>query len=216
MSKPITSLDDPRYVKALGHPLRVRLFAMLGERSASPVELAKSVDASLGTVAYHVRTLKDLGMVELVSERRVRGAVEHVYRAKIRPRVTDEAWGQAPSMAKQVAVDSTLQIIYDYARLSAAGGGFDRAEAHLSRANMRLDERGWKDVAKAYLQLVERLQRIENACAERIKRDPHADGITDAALVLMAFESVRLTDQPPAPESSGSKRRSQRASKAIH
>ena len=211
MSKPITSLDDPRYVKALGHPLRVRLFAMLGERSASPVELAKSVDASLGTVAYHVRTLKDLGMVELVSERRVRGAVEHVYRAKVRPRVTDEAWGQAPSMAKQVAVDSTLQIIYDYARLSAASGGFDRAETHLSRANMRLDERAWKEVAKAFLQLVERLQRIETAAAERIKADPHADGITEAALVLMAFEAVRLTDQPAVAADSPSKRPHNRA-----
>jgi DNA-binding transcriptional ArsR family regulator len=215
MSKPITSLDDPRYVKALGHPLRVRIFAMLSERSASPVELARTVDASLGTVAYHVRTLKDLGMVELVSERRVRGAVEHVYRAKVRPRVTDEAWGQAPSMAKQVAVDSTLQIIYDYARLSAASGGFDRAEAHLSRANMRLDERAWKDVAKAYLQLVERLQRIESSAAERIKADPHAEGISDAALVLMAFDAVRLSDQPPVPQGSGSKRRSRRPATAA-
>ncbi len=215
MSKPITSLDDPRYVKALGHPLRVRIFAMLSERSASPVELARTVDASLGTVAYHVRTLKDLGMVELVSERRVRGAVEHVYRAKVRPRVTDEAWGQAPSMAKQVAVDSTLQVIYDYARLSSASGGFDRAEAHLSRANMRLDDRAWKEVAKAYLQLVERLQRIESSAAERIKRDPHADGITEAAVVLMAFESVRLTDQPATSDRSAATGRSRRAARVA-
>lgn len=215
MSQPITSLDDPRYVKALGHPLRVRIFAMLSERAASPVELARAIDATLGTVAYHVRTLKDLGMVELVTERRVRGAVEHVYRAKARPRVSDAAWADAPSMAKQVAVDSTLQIIHEYARLSAARGGFDRAEAHLSRVSMNLDEQGWKDVAKAYLQLVERLQRIEGSAAERIKADPHADGITDAALVLMAFDAVRLSDQPgPAERSVGNGRAARAASVA--
>ena len=30
--KPITNIDDPRYVKALSHPLRVRILAMLQER----------------------------------------------------------------------------------------------------------------------------------------------------------------------------------------
>ena len=48
--KPI-ELDDPRYVKALAHPLRVRILAMLGERAASPVQLAQTLDATLGTVA---------------------------------------------------------------------------------------------------------------------------------------------------------------------
>ena len=27
--RPVTSIDDPRYVKALSHPLRVRILAML-------------------------------------------------------------------------------------------------------------------------------------------------------------------------------------------
>ena len=37
--KPITNIDDPRYVKALSHPLRVRILAMLQERTASPSQL---------------------------------------------------------------------------------------------------------------------------------------------------------------------------------
>ena len=50
----IPEIDDPRYVKAMSHPLRVRILAMLDERTASPVELAGWLGASLGTVAYHV------------------------------------------------------------------------------------------------------------------------------------------------------------------
>jgi DNA-binding transcriptional ArsR family regulator len=46
--RPITSIDDPRYVKAMSHPLRVRILAMLDERTASPVELAGWLGASLG------------------------------------------------------------------------------------------------------------------------------------------------------------------------
>ena len=30
--KPIKNIDDPRYVKAMSHPLRVRILAMLDER----------------------------------------------------------------------------------------------------------------------------------------------------------------------------------------
>src|SRR5215204_1791406 len=109
--KPITNIDDARYVKAMSHPLRVRILAMLSERTASPVELAGWLDATLGTVAYHVRTLDRLGLIELTRQTRVRGAVEHHYRSTTRPTVSDEAWTAAPPIVKQAAVSSSLQTI---------------------------------------------------------------------------------------------------------
>ena len=140
--KPISNIDDARYVKAMSHPLRVRILALLDERTASPVELAGWLDATLGTVAYHVRTLERMGLVELVRETRVRGAVEHHYRSVERPRVSDEAWAAAPPIAKQVAVSSTLQTIDAYARAASAAGGFDHGNSHLTRTALRLDARG--------------------------------------------------------------------------
>ena len=131
--KPITNIDDPRYVKAMSHPLRVRILAMLDERTASPVELAGWLGASLGTVAYHVRTLERMGLVELVRETRVRGAVEHHYKSVERPRVSDEAWAAAPAIAKQAAVSASLQTIDAYARAASAAGGFDHGNSHLTR-----------------------------------------------------------------------------------
>lgn len=174
----------------MSHPLRVRLLAMLAERAASPVELAGRVDASLGTVAYHVRTLCDLGLIELVEERRVRGAVEHVYKATHRPRVSDDAWSKAPASAKQAAIGSTLQVIDEYARASAAAGGFDRADAHLTRTAVRLDAKGWRDLAKACERLMEEADRIGRECEKRAAAD--GDHI-DAAVVLMLFETVALS-----------------------
>src|SRR5829696_2433534 len=105
--EPITNIDDPRYVKAMSHPLRVRILALLEERTASPVELAGWLGATLGTTAYHVRTLERMGLIELTRETRVRGAVEHHYRAKERPTVSDDA----PPVARQAAVSSSLQTI---------------------------------------------------------------------------------------------------------
>jgi len=78
-SKPITNIDDPRYVKALAHPMRIRVLAMLEEQPASPVQLAQRLpDATLGAIAYHVRTLFNLGLLELVATHQRRGATEHV------------------------------------------------------------------------------------------------------------------------------------------
>jgi DNA-binding transcriptional ArsR family regulator len=200
---PITSIEDPRYVKAMSHPLRVRIMAMLEERPASPVELTRWLDASLGTVAYHVRTLERLGLIELEQETRVRGAIRHHYRARPRPTVTDEAWEQAQPITRQVAIGSSMQLINEHVRMSAAAGGFDRPETHLARTRLRLDPEGWREAADAYRELLERLDEIERAAQGRIGHDPHGDGVADAAVVTMLFEAASLSRPPDPRQRSG-------------
>jgi DNA-binding transcriptional ArsR family regulator len=191
--RPVTSIDDPRYVKAMSHPLRVRILAILQERTASPVELAQVLEGTLGTVSYHVRTLHQLGLIDLVDETRVRGAVEHHYKAKTRPQVSDEAWEQAPPIAKQAAVGSSLQMIDDYARASAAAGGFDHADAALIRLSLKLDAKGWQQLAKEVKRLLERAERIEADAGERLKRGAtHDREPIDVGLVTMMFEAIAL------------------------
>jgi len=189
--KPITNIDDPRYVKAMSHPLRVRILALLDERPASPVELSGWLGSTLGTTAYHVRTLERLGLIELVAENRVRGAVEHHYRARERPSVSDKAWAAAPAIAKQAAVSASLETIDAYAKAASEAGGFDDGDAHLTRAALRLDARGFEDVSQACLRILAQLDRIEEDATERIKRNPHTGETKDVALVMMLFEAAR-------------------------
>ena len=191
--KPLTHISDPRYVKALSHPLRVRILALLQERTASPRGLAEWLDATLGTVSYHVRTLHDVGLIKLVKTTQVRGAIAHHYKAKAGPPVDEEAWASAAPVVKQAAVGAALQTVDDYARASAAAGGFDRGEAHLSRTNLRLDPKGWQQAAKACEKLLADLGRIEEGAATRLAKQPDADAATDAALALLLFEGVNLT-----------------------
>jgi DNA-binding transcriptional ArsR family regulator len=189
--KPITNIDDPRFVKAMSHPLRVRILALLDERPASPVELAGWLGATLGTTAYHVRTLERLGLVELVGESRVRGAIEHHYRSRERPSVSDEAWAAAPPIAKQAAVSASLETIDAYAQAASAAGGFDDGEAHLTRTALRLDDRGFEEVSRACLRILAQLDRVEEAARERMALNPHAGETKDVALVMMLFEAAR-------------------------
>jgi DNA-binding transcriptional ArsR family regulator len=195
--QPITNIDDPRYVKAISHPLRVRILAMLQERTASPSQLSEWLGATLGTTAYHVRALHKLGLIELADETRVRGAIEHHYRAGVRPLVTEDAWAQAPPIAKQAAIGSSLQMIDEYARKSAAEGGFDRAEAVLSRTTVEIDEKGWDALTKASMKFIEQVEKIEKASKERQEKRPHDEPVGNAAVVLMAFEAARLSGQQP-------------------
>ena len=165
--KPITDIDDPRYVKALAHPLRIRILAMLADRVASPVQLASHLDATLGTVAYHVRTLHGLGLVELVDTRQRRGATEHYYRAREHPRFPDDAWAGLAPVAKQRMLSAILQQIGQYVTSSAAAGGFDHADAHMTRMSLRLDDRGFKQLAAASRKWLREAERIEEATAAR-------------------------------------------------
>jgi hypothetical protein len=140
-----------------------------------------------------VRTLERMNVIELVRHTRVRGAVEHHYRSKERPRVSDEAWAAAPPIAKQAAVSASLQTIDAYARAASAAGGFDHGSAHLTRTALRLDARGFSELSRACLRLLAQVDRIEAAAKERIERNPHATETKDVALVMMLFEAARLT-----------------------
>src|ERR1700761_9632139 len=168
--RPIVDLEDPRYAKALAHPLRVRILAMLDEREASPVALAERLEATLGTVAYHVRTLERLGLIEMVATHQRRGATEHVYAAREHPRFSDGAWSTASPMEKHVMINAVLSQIGEYTAQSAAAGGFDRSDAHATRTALKLDEKGWAALARAAAKWQAEAQRIEEQSRRRLER----------------------------------------------
>lgn len=65
--------------KMVNHPVRIQILALLANNTMSPSDLSRQIDTTLGTVSYHVRTLKDAKALKLVRKGRVRGAIEHFY-----------------------------------------------------------------------------------------------------------------------------------------
>lgn len=74
----------------VAHPVRLKVLAALARAGEpmSPSDLAEATGISIGTVAYHVRTLFLSGALRLDREARVRGAVEHFYCVDGRRRAT--------------------------------------------------------------------------------------------------------------------------------
>jgi DNA-binding transcriptional ArsR family regulator len=55
---------DPRSLRALAHPLRMRLLELLDEGPATGTTLAERVGESTGTVSWHLRHLAQHGYIE--------------------------------------------------------------------------------------------------------------------------------------------------------
>jgi DNA-binding transcriptional ArsR family regulator len=210
--KAITDINDPRLVKALAHPLRVQILGVLQDRTASPSDLAEELGAPLGNVSYHVRTLAKLDLLKLVRKRQRRGAVEHIYKANGRVRISNRAWGQVPGIVKEALIGASLDQAARYAEQALVTGGFERTDSHMCRQPMRLDERGWKELSRAVLDLLEHTNEIERESQERLRSADH-DAELEAGLVLMLFESVAgETAVTPADERPAHERSSQPSS----
>src|SRR6266513_4849546 len=64
-------LDKPEQLKALGHPLRLRVLETLGEHHESEFtnrELAQRLGVDPGHLHFHVRMLLKAGLIELADE----------------------------------------------------------------------------------------------------------------------------------------------------
>lgn len=182
-------ITDSRVVKAMAHPLRVQILAILDERVASPNEISREVDAPLQNVSYHVRQLANAGLIELVSQTPRRGAVEHHYKAVARRHIPDGAWENMPRVVKQATVGAALGDIAGQVQTAAVAGGFDADDAHLNRTTLVLDDRGWKALADELNKVLDRVERIQDQSKKRLdKADPEA--ARRGALVTMLFDAA--------------------------
>jgi DNA-binding transcriptional ArsR family regulator len=193
--EPVTNITDPRWLRAISHPIRIRLLAMLDEEAASPVILASKLDQPLGTIAYHVRTLYDLGLLKLVSTRQRRGATEHYYQTTGNPVSSDEAWEGLDAISKQRLLTALIAKATDYATRSAAAGGFDAKEAHISTEALRLDRHGLEQLAAESRKWLARAQEIAQQSEARLAQDP--DSEVSVGLTLMLFEALPFSAKMP-------------------
>jgi DNA-binding transcriptional ArsR family regulator len=188
--KPITDIDDPRLVKALSHPLRVRIMSVLEQRTASPKQLADALGVNLENVAYHVRVLRDFGLIALERRQPVGGAIEHHYRALARPRVTARAWEQLPEISQRAVVGAALEQLGALVSVAAAEGCFSRPESHVSRRPLQLDEQGFSDASRVLSAALDQLVEIEREAKDRIRSG--ADEVPTTA-VAMLFDTPQTT-----------------------
>jgi DNA-binding transcriptional ArsR family regulator len=188
MARSTLDLVDPRIAKALSHPMRARILVILNERVASPNEIAEMIHERLPNVSYHVRALLDLGCIELVDTAQRRGAIEHYYRAVLRPFFSDRDWKRIPRTGRQAISDTVMQIVWEDVSDAMKSGTFDsRSDRYLTHSPMVLDEQGWTEMSQVMANAFADAEKVESRSAGRLKRS-NEDGIP-TRVVLMQFES---------------------------
>src|SRR3954451_11186738 len=133
-------LGHEQLVKGLGHPVRVECLTILTKRVASPRQLSELLAHDLSNISYHVRTLDELGLIELVKEESVRGAVAHFYKAVERPILSEPEWQQLPSQVRNAISGYGWDLLFKDAAEAIEKGTYDsRQDVHLGRTTLLLD-----------------------------------------------------------------------------
>lgn len=177
--------NDATMMKALSHPVRARALTVLNERMASPSELAAEQEEAVGYVAYHVRVLREMELIELVKSRQVRGATEHFYRGTIKPYLSDDFWEKLPKDARSGVSVAGLEVLNQAVKQAFEAGTFDaRVDRHLSNLSVNLDEQGWREAGDLLAACLKGLIQISADAESR-----NGKRALRATFGLMGFES---------------------------
>lgn len=185
-----------KLVKGLSHPVRVECLTVLTKQVASPRELSKILDHDLSNISYHVRTLDELGLIELVKEESVRGAVAHYYKAVERPLISESEWQQIPPEVRKAIAAYGWDLLINDATAAIETGTFDsRPDRHLSRTTLLLDSEGFERLSERMEELLQAILDEQAASAERMNKSGEKPIHSVAAVAL--FPTPEGESEPP-------------------
>ncbi|WP_229068839.1 helix-turn-helix domain-containing protein [Actinoplanes sp. DH11] len=142
----MTGTGDHRLDVAL-HPVRIRILrAVAGARLTTHDLVALLPDVPHATLYRHVSTLVDAGLMEVVEQRRVRGAVERVYALPAQGVTPDAAaLGSATpadharwftAFVSGLLSEFSRYLARDEVDVAADGAGYQQVVLHLTDAEL--------------------------------------------------------------------------------
>lgn len=188
MSNQPSHAIDQRLVKALAHPLRVRILETLSDGVSSPNRLSKALGTRLSDVDYHTRKLERCGCLRLVDTAKRRGATEHFYKATPDSFLGNPAWRGVPAAVLPGVSGATLQTFIDRAVAALAAGTLDgRDDTVLRWMPLLLDQPGWEEVVAIMAEATERTLAAHRRSQDRL--DAGEPVPISAVIGLACFEA---------------------------
>jgi hypothetical protein len=199
---------DGVLAKGLAHPMRAEILAYLNtqQKIASPAEMTRAGVGQarfredehkqwLSKMAYHIKILKELGLVTLVDWRPVRGSVEHFYEANTRMMLDLEEWSKLPDKAKVEVSVAAVEETLARAGQALAKGTFDtydeRAVINLA---LRLDRQAFIELAADMTDWMAHCEQKERDSIERA--GGKVSELMHASASLLLYESPNPEKQP--------------------
>ncbi|GHA16432.1 hypothetical protein GCM10010329_44140 [Streptomyces spiroverticillatus] len=153
----VLEIGAPEQFAALAHPLRQRLLFALGHRPAAAAGLAAQLGAKKGTVAHHLKVLREAGLVRVAETRPVRGGTEQYYQRTARRMLVTEPRAEGTA-AMFAAVAQELEL---------------SPEEHvLSLRHLRLSPAKARELGETLTRLVEEAEEEAAGAAEGAEDQP--------------------------------------------
>lgn len=136
---------------AISHPLRAEVLRILVERPASPVEIGHELGVPTPNISHHAKRLVELNCAELAEERKVRGAIQHIYRATEIALLSQDEWDQMEPREALGFLSGIMQMILnDYLASEKAELIGADADFHLTRTPVAVDQQGLEEGLKIF------------------------------------------------------------------
>lgn len=194
---------DTQLASLVASSSTIKALSILTERAASPKEIAPLLELSTSATSHHVKKLEALGMVELVEEREVGSAIQHFYRAVVRPVISNEEWEKLSIEKRERFSIWIFQLILADAARSFDASLFDACPRnHLSRTALVLDDEGFDEVAEIQDRALSEIFEAQARSAERLAGGAERSANVIAAMtsfeVPQGVNSMKVQEVPPA------------------
>jgi hypothetical protein len=177
---------DPKLVKALAHPTRVRIPEALQGRSASSIKLSRELGELLGNIYYHMNILVEVDCLEHVGTMPRRGANEHFYTARPRSFIGHQDWRRAPLSVRAGVTSEALRTFAAKLGEAIDADTIDgREDTTLNWMPITVDEQGWRETAEILDRALRELQTVATSSRERLGGEAGIPVVTG----LAAFET---------------------------
>lgn len=189
--KPPARQGISKLAHALSHPERVRILMGMNApiRRLSPTEYSFESGVALGNAAYHFRVLEKAGCLEVVDEKRRRGATEHFFEPVQRALTWTREYEDLPDIVKQnldaIGLRGYVEAIGDAVD---AGRYCEREESHIAYDRIWTDAAGFAKASKVMDRALKELLAITNETRQRLMENPESEKFL-AAYHLSLFET---------------------------
>ncbi len=132
--------DGIASLRAVAHPVRLRILSLLTGAEMSAAEVARELDLTHANASYHLRVLADAGEVVEAGEEKIRGGVARRYRHPWE-RPDREATPRADRRSGELYVRAMADELVRRFRERRA-----RSRAHLTDAELWVTPQTWEQV----------------------------------------------------------------------
>lgn len=183
---------DQRLLRLASEPFRLRVLAILNERSAGIREIADGLGMSLSEAERLLDQMCRADLVEATGDVLGQSAIEPSYRALVRALWSDEEWAEL-SLAERRQVSAWIvhAINAEICEALESGTFNARMDSHVSRTVSLVDEEGWRELSRIHAEALEAVIEAQEASAARL-----AERGEEGVRVISALICGELPEMP--------------------